>query len=67
MPAGRLKHFGWGREGDGLSAAEEAFVLGRYRARFGVDDFDEVRPPPLADTITEWPASEPLERACRKG
>src|ERR1700738_1702753 len=31
----RLKHFGWGREGEGLSAEEEAFVLSRAEARFG--------------------------------
>src|SRR5262245_19976554 len=31
----RLKHFGWGREGEGLSADEEAFVLARAEARFG--------------------------------
>ena len=31
----RLKHFGWGREGEGLSADEEAFVLARAQARFG--------------------------------
>ena len=23
----RLKHFGWGREGEGMTAAEEAFTL----------------------------------------
>jgi alkyldihydroxyacetonephosphate synthase len=34
MPA-RLKHFGWGREGEGLSAEEEAFVMARAAARFG--------------------------------
>ena len=28
----RLKHFGWGREGEGLTPAEEAFVLGRRAA-----------------------------------
>jgi alkyldihydroxyacetonephosphate synthase len=33
--AARLKHFGWGREGEGLSADEEAFVLARAQARFG--------------------------------
>src|SRR5262245_44424663 len=33
--AARLKHFGWGREGEGLSADEEAFVLARAEARFG--------------------------------
>src|SRR4029077_10911282 len=31
----RLKHFGWGREGEGLNADEEAFVLARAEARFG--------------------------------
>ena len=31
----RLKHFGWGREGEGLSVEEEAFVLARAEARFG--------------------------------
>src|SRR5262245_27864069 len=30
----RLKHFGWGREGEGLSADEEAFVLARAEALF---------------------------------
>ena len=35
MSAPRLKHFGWGREGEGLTAAEEAFVLARAEARFG--------------------------------
>jgi alkyldihydroxyacetonephosphate synthase len=35
MSAARLKHFGWGREGEGLSAEEEAFVLSRAEARFG--------------------------------
>jgi hypothetical protein len=29
----RLKHFGWGREGEGLTPAEEAFVLGRVEQR----------------------------------
>ena len=28
----RLKHFGWGREGEGLTADEEAFVLSRAEA-----------------------------------
>ena len=34
--ASRLKHFGWGREGEGLTAQEEAFVLSRAEARFGM-------------------------------
>ena len=44
----RLKFFGWGREGEGLSAAEAEFVLARARERFGVAGFDEVAPPTLA-------------------
>jgi hypothetical protein len=36
--AARLKHFGWGREGEGLSAEEEAFILARGSAlRSGAD------------------------------
>src|SRR5436305_12127305 len=35
MSAPRLKHFGWGREGEGLTADEDAFVLARAAARFG--------------------------------
>ena len=47
-PVQRLKHFGWGREGEGLSREEEAILLARYGERFGVDRFDERSPPPLA-------------------
>ena len=49
MAEGRLKHFGWGREGEGMTAAEEKAALDRYRRLFGVDDFSEVSPPPLAE------------------
>ena len=35
MSAAQLKHFGWGREGEGLTSEEEAFVLTRAEARFG--------------------------------
>ena len=31
MTGPRLKYFGWGREGEGMTAEEEAFVLARYR------------------------------------
>jgi len=48
MAQGRLKYFGWGREGEGLTEAEEAAALDRYRRLFRVDRFDEVAPPPLA-------------------
>ena len=35
MTAARLKWFGWGREGEGMTGPERAFVLGRYREKFG--------------------------------
>ena len=35
MSAARLKHFGWGREGEGLTAEEEAFVMVRSAFRHG--------------------------------
>ncbi len=55
----RLKHFGWGREGEGLTAAEEAAALDRYRRLFRVDKFDEVAPPPLADLRLRAPRVAP--------
>ena len=55
----RLKHYGWGREGEGLSAEEEAFVLDRHRHRFGVDSFDERLPPALSDIKLRPPRLAP--------
>ena len=49
MTQGRLKHFGWGREGEGLTAEEERATLDRYRGLFGVSDFVEMTPPPLSE------------------
>jgi alkyldihydroxyacetonephosphate synthase len=49
MTTARLKHFGWGREGEGLTPEEEAFVLGRYRRRFGVEDFAVKAAPALSE------------------
>jgi alkyldihydroxyacetonephosphate synthase len=43
-----LKHFGWGRVGEGLTPAAADFALARYRALFGVGEFDLRPPPPLA-------------------
>ncbi len=75
MTQGRLKHFGWGREGEGLTAEEEAAILDRYHQLFGVEHFDEVTPPPLSDIELRQPrivppaslapccSSEPYDRA----
>ena len=45
----RLKHFGWGREGEGMTAAEEEFAMARYRRLFGSVEYAEKSPPPLAE------------------
>ena len=58
MTQGRLKHFGWGREGEGLTAEEEAVALARYRSLFKVDHFEQVSPPTLSQI--ELPASARL-------
>jgi alkyldihydroxyacetonephosphate synthase len=56
---GRLKHFGWGREGEGLTPAEETAALDRYQRLFGVTQFDEVAPPPLAEIALAAPRITP--------
>jgi alkyldihydroxyacetonephosphate synthase len=75
MTLQRLKHYGWGREGEGLSREEEAFVVDRHRQRFGVERFDErvapalanlqVRPPRLAPpaALAEFCSSARYDRA----
>jgi alkyldihydroxyacetonephosphate synthase len=65
--AGRLKHFGWGREGEGLTPDEADFLLSRVRERFGVADFDEVVPPRLETLKLRPPRLTPpaaLARLC---
>jgi alkyldihydroxyacetonephosphate synthase len=59
MAEARLKYFGWGREGEGLTAAEEAASLDRYRRLFAVDSFDERSPPPLSEIELEPPRLTP--------
>ncbi|HEY3912184.1 MAG TPA: FAD-binding oxidoreductase [Stellaceae bacterium] len=75
MPGARLKYFGWGREGEGLTPAEEAAALDRYRRLFHVEQFEEMAPPSLADIRLRAPriapaaaladlcSSEPYDRA----
>ncbi len=59
MPVQRLKHFGWGREGEGMSADEIAFVLARARERFGVGDFDQAARAALEDLVLPAPRIAP--------
>src|SRR5258705_5902263 len=49
MSGARLKHYGWGREGEGMTAAEQSFVLGRYRAKFSRERFEAMAVPRLED------------------
>ena len=50
MAEARLKFFGWGREGEGMTAAEEEAALARYRRLFAFGDFDE-RPAPTLSNL----------------
>jgi alkyldihydroxyacetonephosphate synthase len=59
--AGRLKHFGWGREGEGMSAEEESFLLGRFHERFGIDRFEQIAVPRLDDITLAAPRVTPPE------
>ena len=59
MTLARLKHFGRGREGEGLMPSEEAYVLGRIEQRFGWSADDEVKPPKLEDIKLEPPRLDP--------
>ena len=59
MTAARLKHYGWGREGEGMSMAEQAFVLGRYYEKFGRTEFDTVSVPRLDDLALPAPRLTP--------
>ena len=55
----RLKHFGWGREGEGLTSAEETFVFERIEQRFGPLADGVVKPPRLEDLKLESPCLNP--------
>ena len=59
MTGERLKHYGWGREGEGMSAEERGFVLGRYRAKFATDEFDTIAVPGLEDLSLREPRVVP--------
>ncbi len=59
MTGARLKHYGWGREGEAMTAAEQDFVLGRYRAKFSRDGFDTIAVPQLEDVALHPPRVAP--------
>ena len=59
MPQARLKHFGWGREGEGMTQDEEAFALKVYRERFGVSEFETLPVLPLDQLRLRAPRLSP--------
>ena len=59
MTQPRLKHFGWGREGESLTPAEEAFVLARIEQLFGPLAEGKVKPPRLEDIELAPPRLDP--------
>src|SRR5205085_1637325 len=59
MAQPRLKHFGWGREGEGISPEEEAFVWARIRERFPSEQSEEVKPPRLGEINLDPPRVKP--------
>lgn len=54
MAKGRLKFWGWGYQGDGLTSAEAERVLGFYRDRFGIEPAETT--PPAIDSISLAPS-----------
>ncbi|MGA2794585.1 MAG: FAD-binding oxidoreductase [Roseiarcus sp.] len=59
MSAARLKYYGWGREGEGMSVEERAFVLGRYRQKFGRETFQAAPTPRLEELSLRAPRVTP--------
>ena len=59
MSTARLKHYGWGREGEGMTPQEREFVLGLYKTRFGVRDFEGLAVPRLEDLDLREPRIQP--------
>jgi len=58
MSGARLKHYGWGREDEGMTAEEQTFVLGRYHAKFARDAFETKAVPRLEDLALRAPRVE---------
>lgn len=59
MTGARLKHYGWGREGEGMSAEERKFVLSRYSAKFAGRAFETIPVPRLEDIALRAPRVAP--------
>ena len=59
MAKRRLKFFGWGREGEGMTPEEEAFVLRKLAERFGIERFEEMPTPRLEEITLGLPRVTP--------
>ena len=59
MSAARLKIYGWGREGEGMTPDERAFIFGLYRARFRLGDFATIAIPREDDIELRAPRINP--------
>jgi alkyldihydroxyacetonephosphate synthase len=55
----RLKHFGWGYEGEEMTPEEEAFTLRIYRELFAVSEFESRPVPPLDEVAVRLPRLSP--------
>ena len=65
MTVARMKHFGWGREGEGLTPDEEAFVIARAERRFGMALTQSASAPRLDEITLEPPCVlPPASLAC---
>ena len=58
MTGARLKHYGWGREGEGMSA-EERSLCSANRVKFATDEFDTIAVPGLDDLSLREPRVVP--------
>lgn len=59
MSGARLKHYGWGREGEGMTSQERTFILGIYQGKFGTGEFRTVTPPTLEEITLREPRIKP--------
>src|SRR5438046_10560117 len=59
MSSARLKHYGWGREGEGVTADRRQVVLGRDRRHFATETFDTTAVPRLEDLALRPPRVTP--------
>jgi alkyldihydroxyacetonephosphate synthase len=59
MSTPRLKHYGWGREGEVMSVGEQAFVLARYHQKFARRTFETVPVPRLDELSLPEPRLQP--------